>query len=321
MTNKTNLFSAPFSFIPEIIGEYEDVNPTVFKEIWNSEELTHNHEIISWVVNPGQNFIINKEIISLFPNLEVLITPSTGTNHINIEDCEESGIKVYSLLDDRNGLQTITASAEFTFMLILNTLKRLDIGKVEVSSRRWRKREDFLRGNELSGKKVGIVGLGRIGSHIADWCTAFNADVSYYDPYVSKTIKRSKNLETLFAESDIVCICCILNNETTGMIDFSLLKKLKTDACLINTSRGEVIKEQDLVKVLRNREDIRVGLDVLSGETEGTHLDSQLLEFHDRGRIVITPHIAGATVESQLKAARIALKLLREHFIRFSEYI
>jgi len=315
MIKKTNLFSAPFSFIPDIKDEYENVIPTVFKEIWNKEELTQNHEIISWVVNPGQNFIINKEIINLFPNLGVLITPSTGTNHINIKDCEEYGIKVYSLLDDRNGLQTITASAEFTFMLILNTLKRPDIGKVEVSARRWRKREDFLRGNELSGKKVGIVGFGRIGSHIADWCTAFNAEVFYYDPYVSKNIKRTDNLETLFIESDIICICCILNNETTSMIDYSLLKKMRMNACLINTSRGEVINENDLVKVLEDRSDIRVGIDVLTGETEGKHLDSKLLKFHDQGRIVITPHIAGATIESQLKAARIALELLTKYIL------
>jgi D-3-phosphoglycerate dehydrogenase / 2-oxoglutarate reductase len=311
MIKKTNLFSAPFSFIPDIKDEYENVIPTIFKEIWNKEQLTQNHEIISWVVNPGQNFIINKEIINLFPNLEVLITPSTGTNHINIKDCEEYGIKVYSLLNDRNGLQTITASAEFTFMLILNTLKRLDIGKVEVSARRWRKHEDILRGNELNGKKVGIVGLGRIGNHIANWCKVFNAKVLYYDPYVSNKIKRTDSLEFLFSDSDIICICCILNDETTCMIDLNLLKLMKANACLINSSRGEVIKEKDLVKVLRNRKDIRVGIDVLAGEINGTHLDSQLLEFHDQGRIVITPHIAGATVESQLKAAIIALRLLK----------
>lgn len=312
MTDKC-LFSAPFAFMPDILPEYQAVMPTVFREIWDKEELRPDPGLTAWVMNPGQNFTIDKEILDLFPSIKVLVTPSTGRNHIDLTACGKRNIPVYSLLDDRDGLNTISASAEFTFLLLLNTLRRLDLAMQEVDARRWRQREDLLRGHELSGKRVGLVGFGRIGHRLARYCTAFEADVVYYDPYVEVVSFPSSDLEGLFSQSDIVCVCCALTPETTGMIDRPLLERLKEGACLVNTSRGEVVNEQDLIDVLERRPDLRVGLDVITGEVKGMHLDSPLLDMHDRGQIVVTPHVAGATVESQTKAAKIALDLLRTY--------
>jgi len=95
------------------------------------------------------------------------------------------------------------------------------------------------------------------------------------------------------------------------MVGRPLLKKLKKGASLINTSRGEVVCERDLVKIIKKRPDLRVALDVLSGEVNNSHLKSRLLRLHDAGKIIVSPHIAGATVESQKKAALIALSLLK----------
>jgi lactate dehydrogenase-like 2-hydroxyacid dehydrogenase len=98
------------------------------------------------------------------------------------------------------------------------------------------------------------------------------------------------------------------------MINYELLSKLKPKACLINSSRGEVLNEEDLLRLLQERPDIRVGLDVLAGEVLNKHNSSPLMSIHDEGRIVITPHIVGATVESQSKAALIALGLMQQFF-------
>ncbi len=307
------LFSAPYSFMPDIKEAYNSIIPTIFREIWYREEVEPDQSITVWVVNPGQRFVIDETILGMFPRLSALVTPSTGRNHIDIKACKERGVFVYSLLDKRELLEHITASAEFTFLLVLNTLRRLDIGIKEVTERRWRMREDLLRGYELSGKKVGLVGLGRIGRKMARYSKAFGAEVFYYDPYVEDDKLSSLELEELFAHCDIICICCTLNEETKGMVDRALLEKLKKGACLINTSRGEVINENDLFGILKERDDIKVSLDVLSGEVNNTHLSSPLIELHKEGRIVITPHIAGATIESQRKAAEIALKLIEEH--------
>ena len=306
------LFSAPSSFLGDVLKEYQEVIPTIFQEIWDRNELGKDPHLTAWVPNPGQQFIIGDDVLELYPALSILVTPSTGSNHIDVGACTLRGISVYSLLDDREGLNRITASAEFTFLLLLNVFRRLDVAVSEVSARRWRSREDVLRGHELSGKQVGLVGFGRIGQRIARYCAAFDAPVAYYDPYVSNVGWPVWSLESIFECSDIVCICCRLTKETTGLIDRRLLSRLKTGAGLVNTSRGEVIAERDLVEILQARPDLRVGLDVLAGEVTRKHSASPLLEFHDRGQIVITPHIAGATVESQRKAALSALTLLRQ---------
>lgn len=315
MRGRHCLFSAPFSFLPEELRErYRALMPTTFREIWDGGEVEPDPTLTAWVVNPGQRFLVDDGILARYPGLEVLVTPSTGRNHLDAGACARRGVAVYSLLDDREGLETVAASAEFTFLLLLNTLRRLDLAVREVSARRWRDREDLMRGHELSGKQVGLVGLGRIGRRLARYCRAFEAEVRYYDPYVKSEEFVSCSLAELFGDSDIVCVCCGLTQETRGMIDGSLLRRLKRGACLINTSRGEVIAEEDLVEILRTRDDLRVSLDVLAGEVGNVHLRSPLVSLHDEGRVVVTPHIAGATVESQTKAASIVLGLLRQHF-------
>ena len=313
MTGKC-LFSAPYSFLPEgVLEDYRQVMPTTFQEIWDRADLQPDPNITAWVMNPGQRFIITGDVLDLFPNLVVLVTPSTGTNHIDRQVCEARGIPVFGLLDDKAGLNTISASAEFTFLLLLNTLRRLDFAVQEVREGRWRHREDALRGNELYGKLVGLVGFGRIGKRLARWCTSFDAQVRFYDPYITDDDFPSLSLEEIFSTSEVVCVCPTLTAETRGMVNKSLLESLPENACLVNTSRGEVVDEADLVAVLHARPDLRVGLDVLPGEVTNTHLASPLIEFHRQGRIVITPHIAGATVESQSKAALLALGLLKKY--------
>lgn len=309
------LFSAPFSFLPDhVLDPYKAFMPMEFREIWKFEDLVYDENLIAWVMNPGQSFIINGEVLDFFPNVKVLSTPSTGSNHIDRKVCRQRGVAVYSLIDNREILDTISASAEFTFLLLLNTLRRLDLSLLEVTEGRWRANEDDMRGNELAGKQVGLVGLGRIGKRMARWCQAFDANVAYYDPYVESESVPAWSLNDIFERSDAVCICPALTDETAGMIDYDLMKRLPQNACLVNTSRGEVLNENDLAKLLSERADIRVAVDVLAGEVTNTHHRSKLLEFHRQGRIVITPHIAGATVESQGKAATGALMMLQKHF-------
>ncbi len=315
MKEKYCLFSAPFSFLGKMKEEYQKIIPTRFKEIWNKDELQADSQLMAWIVNPGQRFVVNGDVLNFFPVLDVIVTPSTGKNHIDFEVCRDRRIAVYSLLDDRATLNSISASAEFTFLLLLNTLRRLDVAVKEVAQKRWRHQEDMLRGFELNGRQVGLIGLGRIGQRLAKWCGAFDARVAYYDPYVVDERYARWPLEQIFSECDIVCVCCALTKETTRMINRELLERLKTGASLINTSRGETLAEEALIDILHQRPDLRVGLDVLEGEVTNTQMNSKLFEFFDRGQIVITPHIAGATIESQTKAAMGALNLLRTHVV------
>ncbi len=231
-----------------------------------------------------------------------IATPSTGTDHIDLEFFRFQDVPVYSLLDDREALSEIHASSEFTFMAILMGLRRIDrlIGSLD--------RRDA--GHELYGKWVGIVGMGRNGQNVAKWCLAFGAHVTYYDPYNDKEEElppRRKSLSMVFERSDIVVLTCTYNSETYHMIDKPLMASMVENAVLVNTSRGAVINEKDLIDVLRLRPDLTAVLDVMEGEIDGTAKDSALWYMKNA---IITPHIAGYTHESLAKANAIAERLL-----------
>lgn len=306
------LFSAPFDFLPETtLGAYRAHIPTTFREIWKTDQLGDVSAITVWSPNPGQNFVINDDILDQMPALKIISTASTGKNHIDEDACTRRGIDVYCLLDHRETLESISASPEFTFLLMLNTLRRLDVCMNEVTEGRWRDNEELMRGREMYGKKIGLVGMGRIGRRLKRWSEAFDATVTYYDPYVDSIDGKIERLDELFSSVDMICVCCYLTSETTDMIDGVLMGMMKPNACLVNTSRGEVIVEDDLVKFINDRPDVEVALDVLAGEVTGTHLSSELIAHHKSGRIVLTPHIAGASTESQSKAALGALHCLK----------
>lgn len=308
------LFSAPYSFLGQVRADYEAFMPTGFREIWKRDEVTPDPELTVWAPNPGQSFVIDGPVLDMFPTLEVVATPSTGSNHIDRAECGRRGIAVYSLLDNREGLDRISASAEFSFLLLLNALRRLDRGITEVTAGRWRAREDMLRGNELAGKTVGLIGYGRIGKRLKRYAEAFDATVVCCDPYVTNADIPQWPMERIFAEADVVCVCCQLTEETRGMVGRALLERLKPHAALVNSSRGEVLDEAGLAGLLVERPDLRVAVDVLAGEVTASTSESPLMPFHARGQIVITPHIAGAAYESQSKAAAATLDILRRHY-------
>jgi len=285
-----------------------------FHLVNDESDLEKDQTVICWIPNPGQRFIAGQQVNESFPNLKAVVTPSTGSNHVDRQLFETRGIPVFSLLDDRASLDSIRASSEFTLLLLLASLRKMRNALHELDEGRWRHREEVMRGREIEGRRIGIVGLGRNGGNMAHWLEAMQARVSYYDPCPRPRPGRVDSLEQLFAESEIVVLTLPLNDETRGLIGRSLLDMLPEQAHLINTSRGEIIDEQALTDFLKERPDISFAADVVCGEVEGHPLQSSLYELYLKGRILLTPHIAGATIDSQTKAARAAVELA-VHFL------
>jgi D-3-phosphoglycerate dehydrogenase len=308
------LFSAPHGFLSEPVRVRYRSLGTTFSEAWYPGDLDPHHDEVAWVTNPGQHFIAEDAVLDRFPRLRVIATPSTGTNHLDLDACGRRGLRVLSLLDDRDALATISASAEFAFLTMLNGLRRMDLGAEEVTAGRWRSREDLLRGRELQGKDVGLIGFGRIGRKIAAYCGAFECRVSYYDPYIEPPADagaaRVARLGDLWEGSDVIVICCQLTEETEGMIRENSIDRARPGALIVNVARGEIIDEGALAATLPRRPDLRFCAAVVTGAVEDRHGERPLMELHRSGRILLTPHIAGATNESQEKAARIILGML-----------
>ena len=217
-------------------------------------------------------------------------------------------------MDQRDGLNEITASAEFTFLKILASLRNIRYSWNEVSNFRWRDNEDEMRGSEIKEKSFGIIGMGRIGNNITRYLNAFNAkDIKFFDINVETddlNIAKKSSLDNIFKTCDVIVICVALNNETNKLITYNYLSKLRKYAHLINTSRGEILDEEDLLNILSERPDISFSTDVLTGEVTNGTLNRNILKLHIENRINVTPHIAGATLGSQKKAADLAFNIL-----------
>ncbi|MDC1054106.1 NAD(P)-dependent oxidoreductase [Alphaproteobacteria bacterium] len=320
MSKYNILILAPFDFIkiPTQILNNGDFNLHLKYKKEKTINLKLSSDIDGLITDPGANYKIDSKFLSKFKNLKVIVTPSTGVNHIDNDYCKANKIFVYCLLDDRRSLNKITASAEFTFASLLMGLRK--IKKVIHSDLyNWRTREELYRGFELSGKKIGIIGYGRIGRKINEFAIPFKASCIFYDPYVNKynikKIKKTNSIKLIFKTCDVIVICPYLTSTSNKLINFSLLKVIKKNALIVNTSRGEIINENDLIKLIKLRKDIFINLDVIQNEQQILK-NNRLIELSKKdNNLFITPHIAGLTYESQIKAGLFALKKITNFFM------
>ena len=282
------------------------------------ERLPHKNDYIGWVVNPCPEFIIDQDIFRDMPNLRAICTPSTGKSHINVEDAEKSNVTIRGLLDTKF-VDTITASSEFTFFLCLAAIRNARLSINSVLNGHWRDKEDELRGREVSELTIGIIGLGRIGSNLKRYFDAMGAEVCFFDTKFGErerqTLRGHEHMETLLAKSDVVITSVTLNPTSIGMCNTQFFETMKDGAIFINTSRGDVVVEADLLAALKKGKISACALDVLSNENEPNFLTkSKIWEFSKKNHnVLITPHMAGLSTDSERKAQTYAFQLLLEH--------
>ncbi len=162
---------------------------------------------------------------------------------------------------------------------------------------------DNFRGHDLAGKRLGILGLGRIGRKVARYALAFEMKVDAYDPYCKewvKEVEHHKKLESLLRVSDILSLHVPLNDETRRMIGNPELQLLPAGAIIINTSRGAILDEAALLEALENGHLFGAALDVISDENHLSRpLTMRLAQYaQNNSNLLLTPHIGGATFES-----------------------
>ncbi len=203
---------------------------------------------------------VTEKLLQKLPRTKLVTTLSTGYDHVDMAACKKRGISVCNVPE--YGSNTV---AEHTFALIL-TLSR----KVPQSIERT-KRGDFslegLRGFDLAGKTIGLVGLGKIGYHVARIAQGFEMNVLAFDPYAKKTPGiRLVGLKTLLQQSDVISLHCPLNDKTRHLLNAKTFKWVKPGAILVNTARGGLIETEALLKALFEKRIAAAALDVLEEE-------------------------------------------------------
>lgn len=238
------------------------------------------------------NIPYRKDVIEKCPALKKICVAFTGVDHIDLAYCAERGIEVKNCA----GYSTV-AVADLAFGLVLSLARN-----IPACDRACRdgKTKDGLVGFELAGKKFGIVGLGAIGSRVADIAHAFGCEIFAY----TRTPKTHPNVtlvdkETLFSTCDIVSLHTPLNDSTRGLVGEKELSWMKPTAYLINTARGGVVDTPALVDALRNHRIAGAGIDVFDMEPP-IPADCQLNKLPN---VVVTPHVAFATKQAFEKRA------------------
>lgn len=237
---------------------------------------------------------VDQDVIDSGKNLKIIANYGAGFNNVDVKYAREKDIDV------TNTPKASTAStAELTFGLVLAVARRI----VEGDKLSRTKGFDgwaplFFRGREVSGKTIGIIGLGEIGSAVAKRAKAFDMDVLYTGPHQKKEKEREigakyVDLETLLENSDFITINAAYNPDLHHMIDTEQFKQMKSTAYLVNAGRGPIVNEEALVQALTDKEIEGAALDVYEFEPEITEGLKSL------DNVVITPHIGNATFEAR----------------------
>lgn len=244
-------------------------------------------------------FKFTNQILTNAPKIKYILTATTGLDHIDVDFFVRNGGKVISLKDETNFLGTIPSTAEHTWALILSLIKKIPASFDDVKKGNWNR--DIFKGNNLKEKKIGILGLGRIGKQIANFAEVFQMEVAYFDTkYINSKFKSFDTPEKLFAWADIITIHIPYTVENHNFVNEKLLNHCHNQVLLINTSRGNVWDENKVAQLLEQEKIKGIATDVLKEEfneemISNNHLINLAIQNYN---IIITPHIAGASYES-----------------------
>lgn len=281
-----------------------------------AEVIACIHEYDAIYTNPNKSRVyVGRELMDAAKCLKVICTASTGTNHIDKAYAAERGLPILALTEERQVISRISSTAELAFALTMASLRHVVRGHSAVMQGEW----DYTRyiGRQMNCLTIGVIGYGRLGQMYAGYCKAFGSRVMVYDPYKTvedKGLEQVKSIDELLPVADVVALHVHVTPETEGMIKAAILARMKEDVLLVNTSRGDIVNEEDLVAFLRARSQARVATDVLRDEVRN-RLASPLLRYAaESSQVIITPHIGGMTREAQEIAYGHAAKRLYVFF-------
>lgn len=244
-----------------------------------------------------------KEYIDGAPELQMIIRGGVGLDNVDLEYAKEKGIKVFN-----TPAASSVAVAELAFALLLAIPNRVIEGHMTMCEGKWAKKE--LKRTELYQKTLGLLGVGRIGTEVAKRAQAFGMKVIAYDKYVENSDYATiVSLEEMLAQADFISIHTPLTDETKGMVNADLIGTMKDGVIIINSGRGKVINEEDMVAALTSGKVRAYGTDVW--ESDPPPETCALLKAPN---VFMTPHIGASSKENLLRIGDIIVERLEEHY-------
>lgn len=286
----------------EVFQTLGEVTYRRYDRAWLAEHI-HEFDIIV----PHLFERIDRSLMDRAERLRIMATPSTGTDHLDLPALTSRGVRVISLNEDREFINTISSTAELSWLLTLACARRLPelIGRVR-NQNSWVNTD--IRGRELHGKTIGIIGYGRLGRKVARYADAFEMRVLANDINSESFADRQPwvqpvSLGRLLRESEVISLHVKLNETSRGLIGAREVESMKRGVILVNTARGEIIDSHAVLQGLESGTIGALGLDVLNNEYQSTRLPDDVLVQAARSdpRIIITPHAGGSTHDAHSK--------------------
>ncbi|KAL0393447.1 UNVERIFIED_CONTAM: Glyoxylate/hydroxypyruvate reductase HPR3 [Sesamum latifolium] len=232
---------------------------------------------------------VTSEDLDRYPSIEYVLGTSAGISHFDLGACRRRGIRVTSAGDAYSD-----DVADYAVGLAIDVLRRASAADRFVRAGSWPVQNEYTLGSKVSEKRVGIVGLGSIGSRVAKRFEAFGCSIAYNSrkkkPHVSYTYYT--NVKNLASNVDVLIVCCALTNETRRIINKNVMTALGKTGVIVNVGRGALIDEKELVELLVRGEIGGAGLDVFENEP---HVPESLLTLDN---VVLSPHKAALTPDS-----------------------
>lgn len=278
-------------------------------------------EVNGIFTNPNKSKIkIDKKILNIFKNINFICTASTGTVHIDEKFCKKNSIEIISLKKEIKVLEKVSSTAELAFLLLLSSYRDIISATNDVKNGNWDC--DKFIGRQVNHLNIGVIGYGRLGKIFVNYARAFGAEVFIYDPYVdqsnfTKDINFVSSLSKLCNIVDAISLHVHVNNETKNMINRDMLKNCKNNVSIINTSRGEIVNESDILEFLSVNKKSKYYTDVISNEINSrieSPIYNAFINKTMENQILITPHIGGMTQDAREIAYHHAADLLIDNF-------
>ncbi len=282
----------------------------------NAEDCTKIiGEYFGAVIRSGITF--DSEMLKAAKNLRFIARVGAGMESIDVEYARARGIECFNSPEGNRD-----AVAEHALGMLLSLLNHLNRADREVRSGIWRREAN--RGVEIKGKTVGIIGYGNMGGAFAQRMKGFGCTVLAYDKYKTgfgDNFVTECDMNRIFAETDILCLHVPLTHETHYLVDKEYLSRFRNNIWLINTSRGPVVDTAGLVSALKSGKVQGAALDVLEYEKssfeamDALSFPEPLKYLAIAENVILSPHIAGWTIESKYKLAKVLADKIRERFI------
>ena len=284
------------------------------------EKITENKNQILKIINEFNGIIIrsrfkiDKNFIQKASHLNFIARFGSGMENIDVLEAKKHKIKCINAPKGNSN-----AVGEHTLGLLLSLMNNIQPSSLEVKNGQWKREEN--RGTELSKKTIGIIGYGNAGQAFSKKLIGFNCKILAYDKYKkkyqNKFVKKS-SLKNIFKYSDVLSLHIPLNKETENLINNDFINKFSKNIFFLNTSRGKIVNTDDLITNIKSGKIIGAGLDVLEHENKNFEkLDSTknvTLEFLKKcPKVILTPHIAGWSFESNKLMCKILTKKILSH--------